>query len=413
MIKAGFLPGDPAKVDPRHRGRAHPGRSCPSWATPPSSRRCAGSSIPFVVLFAVMLGVRHPARQPARRQAQRRLADLHGGARLHHRAERARLDRERQRLHPLLPDRRRRRRRSSAGSSSARRVPEILIMTLGAVVGTFVLEHRHRRRRPPPLRPPERHPGLVRRGLPALRHRAALRHQQPRHVLLGRDAAGDRRAGASATRPCSSTASSRSASPCTPSSASSFTQYLSDFVDIVIVWIAPWCAIFLVDWVLRRYRYVPGELQKTGRDSLYWRTGGVHWPAIVAQLVGMFAAISALCPPRFHLPHWLNEVTDHTRDRPTATGPTSASSSAWASPGSSTWCWRWGSVAPGAERAGRACLAAGAALAGAPADQPQSSTSATLRRRGGTAAWRRASRTSAASSPSACLQRRPRSSACR
>ena len=52
----------------------------------------------------------------------------------------------------------------------------------------------------------------------------------------------------------------------------SFTEYLSDFVDIVIVWIAPWCAIFLVDWVLRRYRYVPSELQKTGRDSLYWRS---------------------------------------------------------------------------------------------------------------------------------------------
>ena len=54
----------------------------------------------------------------------------------------------------------------------------------------------------------------------------------------------------------------------------SFTEYLSDFVDIVIVWIAPWCAIFLVDWVLRRYRYVPSELQKTGRDSLYWRRWG-------------------------------------------------------------------------------------------------------------------------------------------
>jgi nucleobase:cation symporter-1, NCS1 family len=93
----------------------------------------------------------------------------------------------------------------------------------------------------------------------------------------------------------------------------SFTTYLEDFVDIVIVWIAPWCAIFLVDWVLRRYRYVPSELQKTGRDSLYWRKGGVNWPAWVAQLFGMFAAISALSAT-FHLPSWLNEVTAHTRD---------------------------------------------------------------------------------------------------
>jgi nucleobase:cation symporter-1, NCS1 family len=95
--------------------------------------------------------------------------------------------------------------------------------------------------------------------------------------------------------------------------SSSFTEYLSDFVDVVIIWIAPWSAIFLVDWALRRYRYVPGELQKTGRDSLYWRRGGIHWPAWVAQLVGMFAALSALSAT-FHLPHWLNLVTYHTRD---------------------------------------------------------------------------------------------------
>jgi nucleobase:cation symporter-1, NCS1 family len=94
--------------------------------------------------------------------------------------------------------------------------------------------------------------------------------------------------------------------------SSSFTQYLSDFVDIVIVWIAPWCAIFLVDWALRRCRYVPSELQRTGRDSLYWRNGGIHWRAWAAQLIGMFAAISALSAT-FTLPHWLNEVTYHNQ----------------------------------------------------------------------------------------------------
>jgi purine-cytosine permease-like protein len=95
--------------------------------------------------------------------------------------------------------------------------------------------------------------------------------------------------------------------------SASFTQYLSDFVDIVIIWIAPWSAIFLTDWALRRFVYVPSELQKTGRDSLYWRNGGVHWPALVAQLIGMIAAVSGLAAT-FHLPHWLNLVTYHTRD---------------------------------------------------------------------------------------------------
>ena len=92
--------------------------------------------------------------------------------------------------------------------------------------------------------------------------------------------------------------------------SSSFTTYLEDFVDLVIVWIAPWCAIFLVDWALRRFRYVPSELQNTGRTSLYWNSGGIFWPAIVAQVVGMFAAFSGLSAT-FHLPQWLNEVTYH------------------------------------------------------------------------------------------------------
>jgi nucleobase:cation symporter-1, NCS1 family len=94
----------------------------------------------------------------------------------------------------------------------------------------------------------------------------------------------------------------------------SFNTYLKDFVDVVIVWIAPWAAIFLVDWWIRRSRYVPAELQRTDREGLYYRHGGIHWAAIIAQVVGMFAAIEALAAT-FHLPRWLNEVTVHTQDK--------------------------------------------------------------------------------------------------
>ena len=95
--------------------------------------------------------------------------------------------------------------------------------------------------------------------------------------------------------------------------STSFSTFLKDFVDVAIVWITPWFAIFFVDWLLRKRRYVPTHLQRTGRDSLYWRNGGVHWPAVVAQVVGMFATISGLAAT-FHLPTWLNEVTYTTRD---------------------------------------------------------------------------------------------------
>jgi purine-cytosine permease-like protein len=72
-----------------------------------------------------------------------------------------------------------------------------------------------------------------------------------------------------------------------------FSNLLNDFVAAVIAWIAPWMAIFLVDWLLRRRRYVPAELQRTDSGGLYWRTGGVHWPAIVAQILGTVASVLA------------------------------------------------------------------------------------------------------------------------
>ncbi len=75
---------------------------------------------------------------------------------------------------------------------------------------------------------------------------------------------------------------------------SSFRTLLSDFVAVVICWIAPWVAIFLVDWGMRKWRYVPGELQRTDRGGLYWGKGGVHWPAIVAQVAGSTASVLAL-----------------------------------------------------------------------------------------------------------------------
>jgi nucleobase:cation symporter-1, NCS1 family len=67
-----------------------------------------------------------------------------------------------------------------------------------------------------------------------------------------------------------------------------FFSLLSAFLLFIIVWIGPWCAIYLVDWLLRRGRYDPdGLLNERGR---YYRNGGVHWPAVIAQVVGMVAA---------------------------------------------------------------------------------------------------------------------------
>jgi nucleobase:cation symporter-1, NCS1 family len=72
-----------------------------------------------------------------------------------------------------------------------------------------------------------------------------------------------------------------------------FYQLLSDFLLFIIVWLAPWCAIYLIDCWLRRNRYDGAALMDT-RGGIYYRSGGIHWPAIAAQLLGMAAAFSWL-----------------------------------------------------------------------------------------------------------------------
>lgn len=72
-----------------------------------------------------------------------------------------------------------------------------------------------------------------------------------------------------------------------------FNQLLADFLEFIIVWLAPWCAIYLVDWWLRHGCYDPRSLL-AARGGLYWRNGGVHWPAIIAELAGMAASAAWL-----------------------------------------------------------------------------------------------------------------------
>ncbi len=75
--------------------------------------------------------------------------------------------------------------------------------------------------------------------------------------------------------------------------SSSFNTFIEDFLLFMIIWIAPWVAIYLTDWALRRGRYDSRALL-TPRAGVYWRNGGVHIPGIVAQAIGMLAAASWL-----------------------------------------------------------------------------------------------------------------------
>ena len=68
-----------------------------------------------------------------------------------------------------------------------------------------------------------------------------------------------------------------------------FSQLLSDFLLFVIVWVAPWCAVYLVDSWLRRGRYDPLALQDE-KGGIYFRDNGWNWRALTSLAVGMLAA---------------------------------------------------------------------------------------------------------------------------
>jgi purine-cytosine permease-like protein len=81
--------------------------------------------------------------------------------------------------------------------------------------------------------------------------------------------------------------------------SSRFYTLLTDFLLFIILWLGPWCAIYLVDCWLRQNRYDSMSLlNETG--GLYYRNGGFHWPALAAQVLGMVTA--AL---------WLNAATPY------------------------------------------------------------------------------------------------------
>ncbi|HLI40508.1 MAG TPA: cytosine permease [Streptosporangiaceae bacterium] len=86
-----------------------------------------------------------------------------------------------------------------------------------------------------------------------------------------------------------------------------FSKDFAGFLLYIVVWLAPWFAILMTDWLLRGRRYHALSL-RSARDGLYWRNGGIHWPAVIAQVVGMVATLM-----------WINAATAF----PAYTGPIS------------------------------------------------------------------------------------------
>jgi purine-cytosine permease-like protein len=67
-----------------------------------------------------------------------------------------------------------------------------------------------------------------------------------------------------------------------------FTTAFTNFLSLTVAWLAPWCAIFLVDGMMRRFRYRTEDLLAS-REGRYWFAGGVNRAGAASFLLGALA----------------------------------------------------------------------------------------------------------------------------
>ena len=77
-----------------------------------------------------------------------------------------------------------------------------------------------------------------------------------------------------------------------------FNHLYSDFLSLLIIWLSPWFAIYVTDWLLRRGVYDKASIASTV-GGLYWGRNGLRLPAAVAQVLGMAAAAMWIDSPAF------------------------------------------------------------------------------------------------------------------
>lgn len=65
-----------------------------------------------------------------------------------------------------------------------------------------------------------------------------------------------------------------------------FTTTFTEFLSLLVIWISPWCAIYLTDLILRRNVYNAVELHETRRGAYHYQ-GGWNVRGVVALLAGM------------------------------------------------------------------------------------------------------------------------------
>jgi NCS1 family nucleobase:cation symporter-1 len=80
-----------------------------------------------------------------------------------------------------------------------------------------------------------------------------------------------------------------------------FTTAFTEFLSLMIIWIAPWCAVFLVDAMLRRFRYSTSDLL-AAKGGRYWFTGGVNRAGFASFVLGALATFFTTNAVRWQSP---------------------------------------------------------------------------------------------------------------
>ena len=79
-----------------------------------------------------------------------------------------------------------------------------------------------------------------------------------------------------------------------------FTNSFIEFLSLMVIWIAPWCAIYLTDMIMRRARYDSEAFFR--RSGPYWYSRGWNWRAIAAFALGIGGALLFANAPLYQGP---------------------------------------------------------------------------------------------------------------
>jgi NCS1 family nucleobase:cation symporter-1 len=81
------------------------------------------------------------------------------------------------------------------------------------------------------------------------------------------------------------------------------------FLLYIVVWLSAWFGVLMTDYLLRRRRYDAASLAAS-RGGLYWRNGGIHWPAVIALAAGIVAALMWI-NAAFDVPAYVGPISNH------------------------------------------------------------------------------------------------------